>query len=972
MSLSQEELIRLANNPARGINQVLDRVENTWFDKKVEINSKTHPFVLATDLIIGTTHALLNRVDDGISKLFPPHARNITDLSKHMSDEERVGIFAVPSTVTLQFGIEEQTLLSIAKEDHEKMGRSEFIYRTLLIPKDTEVEINGFRFSILNGVKIRYSDKTGYQVVYDDATNNSFYPIQNNLLNRERVVINNKTFLKVDIPAYQLECKATEGITSNEGSGCNGTIEYDDYFFACKAYLLRDGQLVEMRVIYDEDVFDPLTPTLSLNIDTTNRRIKYSIPDVYISNGLGVGSLRIYLYSTKGELSRDLTNVDITTIGVDYQDYRYGLGHLSEYSSGLRTVGGIAWRALDVVTGGRNARTFTEIKRDFIEGRRQRALPITEVNLEGMVENYGYSAVKSIDYVTGRSYNLTKELPIQDNKKFYSSMGCYVGSHMTTIEGLVRSGVVIDNGSRVTIPHKTLFDITNPTSQLINKLTKDRYLALGNEEKVKLVKERSMVYTPFHYVIDTTSHQAILRTYHLENPKFLYQSFKRENSALALEVGVGAIGVELKDNGYLITLVTESGTNYKDLDNSQVGIQLMLDPQNSVSKAVLPGKLVGINPEGERVFEFFLESRFDIDINNVLYLTNIYQFGQLQPSTGINLELDIGFVFVVAGERDQTATEIDALIAENIFPNPMVGIIETQYRVVLGKEMNNLYSRIRPVVGPGLFKRYKSDVPAVYKENVFEYKNGELVIENGEAVIKHRAGEVVKTSKGETVYQFLKGDVVMEGGLPVQEEPRKLNYHWDFIGFDAAYYFSRDEYDKEFAVGIKDYFVDVIDKDMHSFTKSTLDRTALAFQPRNKMGFQQVLINNNFKSFMKLELSFVVTYYLTSDGFRNQNLKTSLYQSTPRVLNESLYGKTTISVSDLTEEIKQNLPHDVVALKISALAGNSLIDVVSNVDKLSGFGIKKMLALGGDSLLTIKEDVEVVFLPHDTRQLLED
>ena len=968
MKLTQDDLIRLANNPARGINQVIEEVENNWFGRKVEINSKTHPFVFATDLILGTTHGLLNRVDDSISKLFPAHARNISDLSKHMSDEERIGIFASPSTVTLQMGIEEQTLLSIAQTDRVQMGKSEFTYKTLLIPKDTEITINGFTFSILNGVRVRYSDKTGYQVVYDDATNNPFFPIQNNLLGREKIVVGNKTYLKIEIPAYQLRCQANENITSNESSGCTGTINYDDYFYACRAFLLREGELIEMRVTYDQDVFDPLTPTLALNIDTTNRRIRYNVPDVYISNGRGLGSIRLYTYTTKGELRRDLTDVDVTTIDVDYQDYRYGLGHLSSYSSGLRTVGGIAWNAKDVVTGGRNARNFTDIKHDFIEGRRQRALPITEINLQGMVENYGYSAVKSIDYVTGRSYSLTRELPVQDNKKFFSAMGCFVGSHMTTIEGLVRSGVVIDNGRRVTIPHRTLFDITDPTTVLVNSLVKDNYHGLSNDEKVKLVKERNLVYTPFHYVIDTTSHQAILRAYHLENPKFLYQSFKRENSALALEVGVGAINIALKPEGYLITLVTESGTNYKDLDNSQVGIQLMLDPSRTVSKAVLPGTLKGLTEDGERVFEFLLKSRFDIDINDTIYLNDIFQFGQYQPETGVGLDLDIGFIFTVAGERESTATEIDAQIEENIFKGPMVGIIETTYKVSLGKRLDNIYGRIRPVVGPGMFKRYTENVPARYEENVYEYKDGELVIKDGSPVLKHRLGDVVKTSKGDTVFQFMAGDIVMDGGQPVMVETRKLNYHWDFIAFDGAYYFSRDEYDLEFARDTKDYFVDVIDKDMRNFTNNTLDRTTVSFQPRSKMGFEQVLINNNFKTYMRLELSFTITYYLTGDGFRNQNLKTSLYESTPRVLNESLFGKTTISISDLTEEIKQNLPSDVVAIKVSALAGNSLVDVVSNLDTLSGFGIRKLLSLGGDSLLTIKEDVEVVFLPHDIRQ----
>lgn len=966
MSLTQDQLTRLANNPVRGINTVVNAVENNWFDRKININSKSHPFVLATDLILGTTHGLLNRIDDGISKLFPVHARNISDLSKHMSDDERVGMFATPSSCTLQFAIEEGTFMSIAKDEVEQMGKSVFSYKTLLLPKDSEITLAGYVFALVNGVRIRYSDKTGYQVVYDDSTNNPFFPIQNNLLKRESVIINNKTYLLVDVPVKQLECQVLENITANEASGCNGLINYKDYLYACRAFLIKDGRMTELKVTYDQDVFDPQTPTLALNIDTTNRRIKYEIPDVYISNRLGLGTVRIYTYTTKGELSKDFTDTDTTSIRANYQDYRFGAGTLGDYSSGIRNVGGTAWRALSVTSGGSNATSFDIIKRNFINGRRQRVTPITENNLMGTVEEYGYSAVKTIDYLTGRSYALTKELPIHDNKKFYSPMNCYVGSHLASANDLIASGMVIDNGKRITIPHNLLFDVTTPTTNMVNDYNTNRYAGFSNDQIVDLINRNTLVYTPFYYVLDMTNDQAVLRTYHLDQPKIRYQNFKAENSSLGYEVGVGFIDIKHEADGYVITLATESGTNYKDLDNDQVGVQLYVNPEDSNSPASLAGSLVGITEEGERIWQFKLTSKFDVDVGNVLYLNNLYQFGNPQPTTGVKLDLDIGFIFTLAGDKENTDTAMDSRIEQELFTTPMIGIIETTYSVSLGKELNKIYSRIRPLVGEGQFKRYTYDVPARYEETVYERDvNGELVIGPDGLVVVHNAGDIIFTPSGQPVLEHKIGDYVFEDGELVELEPKDLKYHWDFIAFDGSYYFTKDVYDLEFAQQTKDFFTNVIDQDMSFFAAVALDRTSLVYQPRNKLGYQKVVINNNFQSYMKQDISFEVIYYLTANGHRNQNLKNNLSLSTPIVINKALFNATTISTDELVGLLKENLPSDVVGVKLGALTGDSTIDVISSVDQLNGFCVRKKLRAGGDGLLTVQEEIDVAFLPHD-------
>jgi hypothetical protein len=212
----------------------------------------------------------------------------------------------------------------------------------------------------------------------------------------------------------------------------------------------------------------------------------------------------------------------------------------------------------------------------------------------------------------------------------------------------------------------------------------------------------------------------------------------------------------------------------------------------------------------------------------------------------------------------------------------------------------------------------------------------------------------------------MKNDFVLDAnGNKVQVAPRDLLYHFDFIAFDGAYYFSRDEYDKEFAQETKDHFIDVIDADMLYFDTRTLDRTGLYYQPRSKIGSQQVLVNSNYQMYLKQDLSFTLVYYLSQAGYKNQNLKDALLASSPKVINEMLLGATTISTSEINQALRAGAPDDVVGIKVNALAGDSTVDIISNEDALTGFGVRKILQLTSDQLISVQEAIDITFLPHD-------
>lgn len=969
MAMSQDDLERLANNPQRGINLIIDEVERNWFNGTVKLNSKAHPAVLCMDLILGTSHGFLNRLSDATSKVALKHARNVSDLSRNMGDDERFGLFAMPSESTMQWAISEDAFKEISKEVTVVQGKTTFTYQAILIPKDSTFDVNGYSFAVNNGVEIRWSEKAGWQAVYDEQTNNPFQPIGTNLIDKDKKIVNGTVYRLFNIPVTQLAIKSVENITSNEGSGCRGTVEYPDYLFGVRAFLVKDNVLKEIAVSYDQDVFDPLTVTLALDIDTVNNLFNYEIPDVYITNKLGTGSIRIYAYTTKGELTKNLTLTPSQVIIPNYQDFRYGAGKLGETSAMLRNAKGAAWAMTTVTTGGSNPIPFNQMKQALIDDRRQRNTPITQSNLKGKVENYGYGSVKTIDYLTGRAYSLSKELPIQDNKGFYAPMSCYVGSHLASANDLVGAGVVLDNGKRITIPHNVLFDITSPTSKLVNQINKDRYLGMSSEQLVDLTADSTLVYTPFYYVLDMTNNQAVLRTYHLDAPVVRNQTFVAENSTLGFELGVGSIAIDHIDTGYLITVVTKSNDAYKQLDNNQLGLQLSINPQDSSSLASIAGVLVGVTEDNERIWEFRMETKFDVDVNDIIYFTNLHQFGTVQPSTGSTLAIDMTFIFCFVGDMEFSKSDSDAKIDQTIFPEDMVAIIETSYGITFGKLMGNLYSRIRPLVGEAQYLRYAADVPETYQDNKLKRENGELVFdpETGLPILEHKIGDVVYNDNGTPRLLYRAGvDVVVDAqGKPVEVAPRDLKYHWDFIAFDGNYFFSDDPYDIQFALDTKNYFVNVITKDMEAFTSEALDRTDLFYQPRSKLGYQKVVVNSNYESFLKQDLEFTITYYLTAAGYRNQNLKDALTDSTPRVINMALYGATTIAITSFVTSLMQDAGDQVVSVKLSALSGDTTVDVISNADTLTGFCVRKMLKLSGDGGVGVKEAIDVIFLPHD-------
>lgn len=984
-----DELNRYANNPSRAISAIFNDVESAFDAEAGTLNASGHPFAYMVDLVVGTNYGFISRLGDSEAKSYRVHARNISDLAQTMSDEDWYGVFSDPSNTAVRYIISEESLnrYSVRYEDID--GTLNNSYRKLVIPGDTKFMIADVPFLLENPVEIRVMDHGGYQVVYDSARQSPLNRLSTNTPDTDFILLNGRQYLDIHLPLRQLEIVEVPNRPINVTTGFRETITFKDSLYAVRAFITPDGSTVrnEMAVVFNNDIYDPAQPTLTVDLEDTNGTTDLgtgsfiaSIPSVYMQNSSALGRLTILVYTTQGAYYRDLTTLTTQYHSAEYYNYNNDKGRLNEYESPFRSINDVLIESLEPITGGRDAMTFQELKDQVIYGHRQRLIPVSNNDISQFLLANGYSSVKAIDFVTSRLYRVTKDLPLQENKlfeddsiaNFNSSIGTHVGTLLTSLEAMIGTGWGIDNGKRVTLKSRSVFDITAQTPFLVDKEDYKRFTGLTNQGKIDALTGKTMCYNPFAYVIDTTQSRAACRIYRLSKPVIKYQTFRYENVNLGVEVGVGIINASVTDDAYTIQIQTKSSDAYKELSDEAIGVQLAFTPTGSTSSATMRAAYLGKTSEGERVFQFTMPTRFDVDENDQIDLAGFNQFGRPQDSTFIDLFTTANFIFTYTGSNLPLLSSSDKKIDQNLFNGTTIAIIETDYTFEFGRQLRSMYTRIRPMVGLAQYEKYDHNVPDVYEETVYKTETvtvagkpmEQLVVVDGLPVILHKKGEQRFTPQGNPVWKYLKGQTVYDDlGKPVLLEPRKMLYSFDFIGFDFNYMVSQDAYDTAYMNRIDDFFVDEVVAQLDSFNKITLDETKLVFKPRSTMGYTRCIINEAVERMLKTDLSFTVSYSLSREGLRNQNLKDSLTTSTHRIIN-TLLRQDTVSLSECIAELKINGGTDVIDVRVTSSAGTSSIDIITNVDSTNGFSVRKLIDQTADRYLTIKEDIDIQFKRH--------
>lgn len=756
--IPQIDLVR--TNPIAMQRLMLRRLESVT-QGEVRIVDPSNPFVHLMDTSCVLAATGMQRNDTLNRRQYPSVAITDEELYLHMSDKDYLNRFATPSRATFSFLLQ---MDEIKQRAVEVVGTG---YKKLTIPRHTEIVVADAAFTFQYPIEIRVMPHGGLIVAYDVEKPSPMYARESNQVEWFITSVNNVEYLRINALVTQIKL-TTYTAQMNTITGFSRSYSFDDNFYYCRAFIKSGtNQWREIKTTHTDQVFDPQTPTVALKV--LNNRLSVHIPQNYFNDGLMRDSLRIDIYTTKGDIALSLANYLPDAFKGNWIDLDND--NNGRFFAPMRTFSGLAIFSTETTRGGAGALSFDELRERVINRSLSSAtVPITNAQMETALEDLGFDLVVNVDNITNRQFLATRAIPKPENGVTASGLGCTIRTFQATMSTLAALDTVSDNGSRITILPTTVFRNDNGVLSIANNgqiQDLKNPLVTPLDVAINTINADDLMYTPFHYVLDINDNEFQARPYQLDRPEITAKRFMFENELLNIDAPTIAYEIayvgEGVNQGYIMFVEIKASDSVKALDVSQLRLQLSYIPPGSTGRVVFEGALAvatfvdsdTLNKplEYRYIYRFNLNSAFDIDAANRIYFT--------ASSTPALLTTTFDLAIVVLDHTPSGAgpSQIDDLIDVGAYIPPAssaLGVIHEKFTIKFGDYLKNLWIRGRSFVDSVEFERYTDDVLATYGSTVFQRDLGgniELVYnattEEYEYNVLHWAGEPVLNTTGE-------------------------------------------------------------------------------------------------------------------------------------------------------------------------------------------------------------------------------
>lgn len=583
----------LRNNPAAVQRVVLNALESmTEGDYDVVDPSNPFVFLLESACVVGA--AGLQRNEALMRYQYPTLAQTEEELYRHMSDVDYANRFGSPGRAAMVWMGSMPEIMERAVADSNGV-------RKLIIPRETEVTVEGLTFTLQYPIEIRVMPHGGVQVVYDVTRPSPLQTLESNILEWEVVRMSGSgtdldhiELLMIRIPMLQFKL-SDHYDQLNPTSGFTKVYGFSDQFYYARVYVSsgENGEWEEIRTTHSDQVYDPTVPTAKLKVYGQN--LEVNVPYIYFNRGMMPRGIRIDIYTTRGNVELSLERYEPRSFQARWRDLNK---NESPFVAPIRSFGTMSLYSTDRVKGGRDKLPFEALRKRVINNALgEIKVPITPVQLEAQLDNLGYAVVKDVDNITNRTYLATRDLPVPASENLTTAIGCTVGMLEESMSNLATLDRVYDNSVRLTLDSGMLFKTVDGRLEPVSNNERQALMDASGEAKAQTLAEGQFLYTPFHYVLDGTERQFDCRAYYLDEPVVYTKQFIAENEAARLEVGTMRFAIDKTDTGYRMIIVTTSGKAFRELADDQVHVQLSFVPKGDrpgLHERHLPG------PDGRR------------------------------------------------------------------------------------------------------------------------------------------------------------------------------------------------------------------------------------------------------------------------------------------------------------------------------------------------------------------------------------
>lgn len=954
-------------NPSAIQRVTLDYLEAVT-NAQVDIVDPTNPFVFLLEASAVQTALAVNETRLALRKQYPSLAQTEDEVYMHMSDRDFSDRFATPSDSIFTFLINYNSFLTNSVRDE-----NEGCQKTV-IARNTEIKVGDWIFSLEYPIVIRRYDNGMVQITYDTDTLSPLRSLTTNVIDFVVTKTPDNIFLiKFKVPMSQFKIESTEFPVQTSMS-FNNTVTYSDSYYYCRVFYKKEkgvGKWVEMQTTYTDQVYDIYKPTAVLKVFNSENTLAVSIPSVYINSQVVDGMVRVDVYTTKGKLSHDLSNYQMSAFTTTLR----AIDEVSDVNPYTAAMGNVQYAAYsdDMVTGGSDSLGFLELRNRVITnavGVNQ--LPVTNAQLVAFMERDGFEIIKNVDVITNRVFAATKALPAPSNTRLITAANISVETFVCDLDKIQGEQGVSANDSveptRWTIHSDTLFEYANGFISIVDKDSVNELKRMLPTKLASLSKLRKFLYTPFYYVLDNSNNEFDMRAYHLDAPSLTNLSFVKQNPTALLEVNTGSYNIVKSASGYKIIITTKSTSGYKSIRQYQYLQMSVLPEGEKYPVFMLANRTISGSSDDEIVFEFELQTSHDIDDRDQIHFTNFSTEESAGYKVPVKLETQINLYYVTNSvPTDFKSSSIDLALGGFQLPTNSIGITHEVIDVTFGHALKNLWAQTRSVVDTDGYIVYEQNVPMFYDQDVYEtdpdtglnFKIDPITREPVHTLL-HNKGDIV-TRDGEVVYAHLKGDPVLSDDLVTQAQRWVTKRHCDLMFVDGCYYFASDakyqDYRKELA-NVLDQWVYT---DLAEVDAVLLEQTRIYYSPKKSVGSVEVMLNDDSKAVVSAEQSFNVTLYVRDTVFKDSQLREEISKKTVVYLNEALKSNV-VSISAMTADLKQLYSNSVVSFKLWGLGGENNYDVLSLINPQEKLCLKKHLVTQEDNTLVVAEDVTINYV----------
>ena len=913
-----------------------------------ELVDATNPVAMMLEAASSIGAGVMLGVQNQVRGLHSATAMNLTELYKHMTDDDFIGRFSDCATGNFMLFLDYDELIHGAYNG------------TMVIPKHLKVRVSGATFVTQYPIIIRVVEHGGITIAYDTTVVSALQSKYNVPLTWQPTTFGGRKHITISFTAPQVDV-VTHHLQATGITALRQEVAYTDLFYYAQAYISQNGEWVPVTTTHIDDVYNPSIPTVCLRV--LERTVVVVVPQAYYNNGLITGEVRLDVYTTKGPVSIAASALTAESFFLEYSPTSQNTT-TPEIAAFLGLSRKAVMSPYDIV-GGALGMSFEQLKTRVVNRQSAKlGLPITELQLSDTLMLEGFALDKVSDYVTNRVYVASRGFEEVTGRQTSSALSAQTASFTGFLYQLLSSPGVSNVSDRVVIRSGTLFRRGVTGLEVVDALEDSMLGAVANTNIDALcaqVNQQRYVYTPFHYVIDTRGNQVSMSAYQLGNPVIHGTELITTN----LKVGISAMtsqhAIKFAETGYAMAVRCREDGIPTDLPENEL---------KAVISWVVPGTtqrryLHGVRTTTGRtwVFRFELLSSFDIDPENRLSIAGM---ASMLPLSG---EFDLVYYTTIGSGSIETP---DAILQGMDPAVPGVGICCEKVYFTLGNRLKRLWAPVRAIGDGSEYLRYEQTVYAIYPKDVYETDaTGQIRIaidsstQTPTFIKLHSAGDTMVDEQGQPVVLHQPGEYVLDqnGQRVLKNGIRSMMFSFDLCLLDAVYKYATDPATTEYVqrcLGDMGYWADTA---LDGIAGQLLDRTALYFRPAQSAGSIAVITGEGIVREIAAEQRLTVTFDIYKSVYDDVGLRQAIALQTPEVIGTVL-SATTISKTELESALMAKFKGSVLSVQVSGLF-NDQFRAVTVADRLARPALAKRLEPTLARTLQVVNDLTIVFKPFD-------